>query len=86
MKQRYQHHAPQHMPFTAAVRKDYGQPYPVQRRRQRRESVLSAATGFLAIAFFIAALLVTFHLIPNAIDAEIARQTAVVERSLGVSR
>ena len=80
MKQRYQHHAPQHMPWTNPRRKDYGSMYPVR----RRASLLSAATGFLAIALFIAGLLVTFHYLPAAIDAEIAKQEAVVERSTGV--
>jgi len=76
LKQRYQHHDPQHMPYYIPRRKDYGSMYPVR----RRASLLSAATGFLAIALFIAGLLITFHFLPAAIDAEIARQTAVYQQ------
>ena len=80
MKTRYQHHASEHMPWTNPRRKDHGSMHPVR----RRASLLSAATGFLAIAFFVAGLLITFHFLPAAIDAEIAKQEAVAERSTGV--
>lgn len=40
-------------------------------------------SGFGAIFFFFTLLVVTIHLLPRAIEAEIQRQIAIVERSLG---
>ena len=67
--------------------KDYGQEYPVMRHcRQYRAVVVALATSAAAIFVFFALLAVGLTLLPAAIDAELQRQIAVVERNLEVKR
>ena len=84
LKQRYQQHLPEHMPYyiPRKTRKDYGQPFPVKRSWFRRTLgyIIFLLSGFGAVLCFAAMLLLTFHLLPNAIEAEIDRQVAVVEQ------
>jgi hypothetical protein len=68
--------------------KDYGAEYPVGRGWfwQYLAYIIFLLSGFGAVVCFCAALLLTIYLLPGAIDAELDRQIAVVERSLGVSK
>jgi hypothetical protein len=65
-------------------RYNYGSDYPIRRRPSIRPQLAMMASGFLAIFFFFAALVVTLHLLPGAIEAEIERQVAVVQKHLGM--
>jgi len=86
IKHRPTHYSPEHMPFRVVQprRTDYGSEFPVIRRRRRKIAAGMFLSGTMAIACFFALIAITFELLPAAIEAEIARQVAVVERSLGV--
>ena len=75
-------------PFTASVRRQerhYGRPVEVRRGWFRRNLTytLFLLSGFGAVVCFAAVLLLTFHLLPGAIEVEIQRQIAVVEQNSG---
>jgi hypothetical protein len=78
-------------PFTASVRREekhYGKPFPVKRSwfRSNITYIIFLVSGVGAVVCFCATLLLTFYLLPAAIDTEIDRRLAAVEQSLGVSR
>jgi hypothetical protein len=79
IKQRYQQHMPYYIPKK---RKDYGSDCPVHRGWFRRNLgyIIFLLSGFGAVLCFCAALLLTFHLLPNAIDAELDRQIGVYQK------
>jgi len=85
IKHRPTHYSPEHMPFRVVQprRRDYGQDFPVIRRQRRRVALGLFFSGAMAIACFFALLVITFELLPAAIEAEIDRQIAVVERAMG---
>jgi hypothetical protein len=73
--------------FTATVRRQerhYGQPVEVRRGWLRRNLgyIIFLLSGFGAVVCFAAALLLTFYLLPGAIEAELDRQLAVVEQQV----
>lgn len=75
-------------PFTASVRRQerhYGRPVEVRRgwfRRNLKELFL-VITGVGIVVSWAALFLLTFHLLPGAIEVEIQRQIAVVEQNIG---
>ena len=84
LKQRYQQHLPEHTVFhiPRKTRKDYGQPFPVKLSWFRRnlDYIIFLLVAVTAVLCFAAALLLTFHLLPNAIDAELDRQIGVYQK------
>ena len=64
--------------------KDYGSPYPVHRRRVSPRLKVFFSGSVIAIFVFISLLAVGLTLLPAAIDAELQRQIAVVEKSIGM--
>jgi hypothetical protein len=74
--------------FTASIRRQerhYGQPIPVRRSWFSRNFgyLMFLLTGFGTVLCFAAIILLTFELLPNAIDVELDRQLAVVEQQFG---
>ena len=82
LKQRYQQHDPQHMPYyIPKKRKDYGNEYPVKGWFRRNLGyIIFLLSGFGAVLCFGAMLLLTFHLLPGAIEAELDRQIGVYQK------
>jgi hypothetical protein len=77
----------QQPPFTASVRRQerhYGRPVEVRRGWFRRNLgyMIFLLSGFGAVLCFAAVLLLTFHLLPNAIEAEMERQLTVVQEQI----
>jgi hypothetical protein len=65
--------------------KDYGSEYPyLPFRRQIRKQLIAMAVATATILVFMAVLIVSICLLPGAIDNEVSRQVAQVEKSLGV--
>jgi hypothetical protein len=73
--------------FTASARrqeKHYGQPFPVRVGWFRRNLcvIIAALSGVGIIAAWAGVILLTFHLLPGAIEVEMERQIAVVEQQI----
>jgi hypothetical protein len=63
--------------------KDYGSEYPyIPWRRQYRRLINTMLISIATIIVFMSMLVVSIKLLPGAIDEEISRQVAVVEKSL----
>jgi len=63
--------------------KDYGSEYPyIPWRRQYRRLINTMLVSLATIIIFMSVLCVSISLLPGAIEEEISRQVAVVEKSL----
>lgn len=65
--------------------KDYGYDYPLPRRgwfRRNLKELFLVITGIGIVVSWAALFLLTFHLLPSAIEAELDRQIAVVEQQV----
>jgi hypothetical protein len=66
--------------------KDYGSEYPYIPWRKRYSRLINTMTISLAtIIVFMAMLVAGIIMLPGAVEKEISRQVAVVEKALGVS-
>ena len=65
--------------------KDYGSDYPLPRRGWFRRNlcvIIAALSGVGIVVAWAGVILLTFHLLPSAIEVELDRQLAVVEAQI----